>query len=169
LELFGVCDASFANSFDSKSLSGYGFLLSGALVSWYAHTQPVVALSTAEAEYIAVTDAAKEVVWLKLLLKELGYPQSNVKILEDNEATIKISKNPQDHRKTKHIQVKYHFVREQIRNEEFHLEYVRTRDQIGDIFTKGVFGPRLRSILIKLGVVRRGSVSEGEKNTAPAA
>ena len=105
--MHGYCDASFANSDNSKSISGYCFLLSGSLVSWYAHTQPVVALSTAEAEYMALTEAAKELIWLKLLLAELGHPQDIVTLFEDNEATIKIANNPQDHKRTKHIQVKY--------------------------------------------------------------
>jgi hypothetical protein len=154
LELIGYSDSSFANSIDCRSMSGYGFMLAGSLISWYAHTQPVVALSTAEAEYIAVTDAAKEVIWLKLLLSELGYPQGNVKIMEDNEATIKISKNPQDHKRTKHIRIKYHFIRDQIRDGEFHLEYIPTADQLADLFTKGLSGPRLRTILARVGMER---------------
>ena len=164
LELVGYSDASFANSIDSRSISGYGFLLSGALISWDAHTQPVVALSTAEAEYMALTDAAKEAIWLKLLLKELGYPQGNVKIYEDNQATIKIAKNPQDHKRTKHIQIKYHYIRDQIRDGEFHLEYVQTADQLGDMFTKGLHGPRLRNILHRVGMVKIGDdlATDGE-------
>jgi hypothetical protein len=162
LELVGYSDASFANSEKSRSISGFAFLLSGSLISWYSHTQPVVALSTSEAEYMAVTDAAKEVIWLKLLLSELGYPQGNVKILEDNQATIKISKNPQDHKRTKHIQVKYHYIRDQIKANEFHLEYVSTQDQLADIFTKGLSGSRHRLILKNLGLIRRGSVTGSE-------
>ena len=74
LILEGYSDASFANSYGSKSISGYCFLLSGSLVSWYAHTQPVVALSTAEAEYMALTDAAKEANLVKTIVKRTGTP-----------------------------------------------------------------------------------------------
>jgi hypothetical protein len=162
LILEGYSDASFANSYGSKSISGYCFLLSGSLVSWYAHTQPVVALSTAEAEYMALTDAAKEAIWFKLLLKELGHPQGTVTINEDNQATIKISHNPQDHKRTKHIQVKYHYIRDQIKDGEFCLVYIKTIDQLADVFTKGLNGPRLRTILTKLGLMRGGSVTGRE-------
>jgi hypothetical protein len=166
LVLHGYCDASFANSEDSKSISGYCFLLSGSLISWYAHTQPVVALSTAEAEYMALTDAARETIWLKLLLGELGHAQDTVKILEDNQATIKIANNPQDHKRTKHIQVKYHYVREQVRNGDFILEYVKSSDQLGDMFTKGLTGPRLRTIIKSLGMINRDWMSGRELNSA---
>ena len=125
---------------------------SWSLVSWYSHTQPVVALSTAEAEYIAITDVAKEISWFKLLLKELGHHQDNVTIYEDNEAAIKISKNPQDHKRTKHIQVRYHYVRDQIRDGIFHLQYVPTAHQLADLFTKGLYGPRLRFLMSQLGI-----------------
>ena len=141
------------------SISGYGILLSGGLVSWYSHTQPVVALSTAEAEYIAVTDAAKEIVWFKLLLSELGFSQGNVTLYEDNEAAIKISKNPQDHKRTKHIQVRYHYIRDQINDGIFHLEYIPTEFQLADMFTKGLYGPRLNFLMDQLGVKSVSSFS----------
>jgi hypothetical protein len=152
LTLVGYTDASYANSFEARSISGYGILICGGLVSWYSHTQPVVALSTAEAEYIAVTDIAKEIAWFKLFMSEMGLPQGNVTVYEDNEAAIKISKNPQDHKRTKHIQVRYHYVRDQIQNGEFHLEYVPTEYQLADLFTKGLYGPRLRFLMEQLGV-----------------
>ena len=76
----------------------------------------------------------KYYLWLKLLLKELGYSQETVTIYEDNQAAIKISKNPQDHKRTKHIQVKYHYVRDQIRNGDFKLAYIPTDNLLGDIF-----------------------------------
>jgi hypothetical protein len=163
LVLQGYSDSSFANSIGSRSISGYCFMLSGSLISWYSHTQSVVALSTAEAEYMAITEAAKEAIWLKLLLKELGHEQGTISILEDNQATIKISNNPQDHKRTKHIQVKFHYIRQQIKTGEFKLVYVKTADQLADVFTKGLSGPRLRASLKQLGMVKWVSVTEGEK------
>jgi hypothetical protein len=164
LTLTSYSDASYANSVESRSISGYAVLLSGGLVSWYSHTQPVVALSTAESEYIAITDTAKEVVWFKLLLRELGYPQGNVTIWEDNQAAIKISKNPQDHKRTKHIQIRYHYIRDQIRDQIFHLEYVPTESQLADMFTKGLYGPRLRYLMECLGIqsIKQNQVSKGQ-------
>ena len=171
LKLVGYTDASYANSFEARSISGYGILICGCLVSWYSHTQQVVALSTAEAEYIAITDIAKEIAWFKLFMSEMGFPQGNVVVCEDNEAAIKISKNPQDHKRTKHIQVRYHYIRDQIYNGEFHLEYVPTEYQLADIFTKGLYGPRLRFLMEQLGIKSVSTdspiqVSEGELSNA---
>jgi hypothetical protein len=89
-----------------------------------------VALSTAEAEYVAVTSAAQELTWLKLLLQGLGKPQSHVELMEDNQACIVLSRNPQDHKRTKHIQVRYHYVRDHIKNGEFMLKYCPTESQL---------------------------------------
>ena len=168
LTLVSYSDASYANSYDSRSISGYGILLCGTLVSWYSHTQPVVALSTAEAEYISITDTAKEIVWFKLFLKELGYEQSKVVLFEDNEAAIKITKNPQDHKRTKHIQVRYHYVRDQLREGVFKLVYVPTEHQLADLFTKGMYGPRLRFLMGQLGIlpISPSQVSEGQLSMA---
>lgn len=74
--------------------------------------------------------------------------------MEDNQAAIKIAKNPQDHKRTKHIQVKYHYVRDQIRDGVFMLQYVPTSDQLADLFTKGLSGPRLRDVIKRLGLCR---------------
>ena len=95
-------------------MSGYELIFSGALVSWYSHTQSVVALSTAEAEYIALTDVAKVIVWMKLFLGELGYAQNAVKVLEDDQAAIRIAKNPPNHKRTKHMKARFHYIRHQI-------------------------------------------------------
>ena len=145
-------DASYANSYDSRSMSGFGILLSGSLISWYSHTQSVVALSTAEAEYIALTDIAKKVVWMKLLLSELGHPQADVVVFEDNQASIRIAKNPQDHKRTKHIRPHYHYIRDQIKDGILRLEYIPTQNQLADIFTKALNGPRLRALRTQLGI-----------------
>jgi hypothetical protein len=161
--LIGYSDASYANSYDSRSMSGYGLLISNTLVSWYSHTQPVVALSTAEAEYIALTDIAKEIVWFKTFLNELGYPQDSVMVYEDNQAAIRIAKNPQDHKRTKHIQVRYHYVRDQVRDDIFKLQYIPTADQLADLFTKALTGPRLRNLRSRLGI-QPIPVSEGQLN-----
>jgi hypothetical protein len=91
-------------------------MLADSLISWVSQRKSVVSLSTAEAEYVAVTSAAQEVSWLKLLLLGLGKPQSHVELMEDNRTCILLSKNPQDHKRTKHIQVRYHYIRDQIKN-----------------------------------------------------
>lgn len=151
-ELIGYVDASYANGINCHSISGYGFMLAGALISWNSQHQPIVALSTAEAEYIAVTPASQEGIWLILLLKNLGFPQETVVIMEDNQACIALSKNPQDHKRTKHIQVRYHFIREQIRDGKFSLKYCPTKSQLADMFTKGLPGKTLRNLRAGFGL-----------------
>ena len=154
LTLVGYSDASYGNSYESRSMSGYALMLSGSLVSWYARTQPVVALSTAEGEYIAFTDITKEQVWMKLFMSELGYAQGSVTILEDNQAAIRIAKNPQDNKRTKHIQGPYHYVRDHVRDGVVTLKYIPTIDQLADIFTKALNGPRLRDLRSRLGITK---------------
>ena len=89
---------------------------------------------------------------MKLFMSELGYSQNRVRVLEDNQAAIRIAKNPQDHKRTKHIQVRYHYLRDQVRDGVFTLEYVPTQDQLADVFTKALNGPRLRDLLSRLGI-----------------
>ena len=100
---------------DRKSTSGYLFMVSGAPVSWKSKKQTCVALSTAEAEYIALAAATQEVTWLRQLLTDLHNEQTEPTVIhEDNQAAICIAQNTQYHSKTKHIDIKYHFVREKV-------------------------------------------------------
>jgi hypothetical protein len=148
-------DASYANDEQYKSRSGYSCLIGGSLVSWYSGTQSVIAQSSAEAEYYAAVSAANECLWMKQLLKELGFEQEKVTIFEDNQACIALTKNPEDHKRTKHIQVKYHVIRDYVRNGLVSFEYCKTSDQLGDMFTKALPGSVLRKMLTKLGLLRK--------------
>ena len=124
----------------------------------------MVALSSAESEYIGATTAAKEGTWLKLLLLDLQHPQGTVTLYEDNEACIALSKNPQHHSRTKHIQVSFHYIRDQVSNKEFVLKYVPTKEQLADITTKGLAGHMIRPVLRSLNVIDsqvKGSIRNG--------
>jgi hypothetical protein len=154
--LKGYADASYANEVNYKSRSGYACTVGGALISWYSGTQSVVAQSSAEAEYYAAVAAANEILWLKQLLYDVGYPQDTVEIFEDNQACIALTKNPEDHKRTKHVQVKYHVVRDYVNRGDVKFVYCPTQDQFADIFTKGVSGQRLRMILRQLGLHCQG-------------
>ncbi len=145
--LIGYCDASYANEIDYTSRSGYGFLLGGSLISWYSKKQSVVAQSAAEAEYYAASTASNEAVWLQRLLNELGFDQKTITLFEDNQACIALSKNPEEHRRTKHIQVKYHVIRDYVAKGFVKFVYCDTKDQLADMFTKGVSGSLLRTLL----------------------
>lgn len=152
-KLHGYCDASWANNEDYSSISGFAFLFGSSLVSWSSKKQPVIALSSTEAEYVTVTSAAQEALWFQYLLREIGYNQDTVIIHEDNEACINLSKNPQEYKRTRHIQVKYHFIRSLVKANKIKLQYCNTKNQLADILTKGVNGQRLRQICTLLGII----------------
>jgi len=150
LELF--CDASYANNEDYTSISGFAVLYGNSLVSWSSRKQADHALSSTEAEYIAAADASQEALSFRSMLEEIGFYQETTIIHEDNESCIKLSKNPQDTKRTRHIQVKYHFIRNLVKQGIIKLIHCKTQNQLADIFTKGVNGPRLKSITRQLGI-----------------
>uniref|UniRef100_A0A0A1X768 Retrovirus-related Pol polyprotein from transposon TNT 1-94 n=1 Tax=Zeugodacus cucurbitae TaxID=28588 RepID=A0A0A1X768_ZEUCU len=136
----GYADADWANNnTDRKSYTGYSFFLAGSAFSWQSKKQDVVALSSTEAEYIALSTAAKEAVYLRRLLKEMGCSSEDPILLKgDNMSAIQISKNPVFHKRTKHIEIKYHYIRDVVERKEIELEYVSTNDNVSDIFTKNL-------------------------------
>ena len=138
---------------DRKSTSGYVFMLSGGAVSWCSKKQKCVALSTAEAEYIALSSAVQEIIWLRQLISELGSaPQTPTVIYEDNQAAIAMTKNPQFHGRAKHINIKHHFVREQVAKGNVQLQYCPTSEMTADILTKGLSRDNFEKLRSKSGV-----------------
>jgi hypothetical protein len=131
-------DADYAGDLDSaRSTSGYAAFVGTSLVSWASRRQPVVAKSTTEAEYIAANEAGSEGVWFRSFLEELGYPQKSATALYmDNQSAIKVGKNPEHHSRMKHLNTKYHWLREQVEDRTFSLEYVPTDTMTADILTK---------------------------------
>eukprot|EP00253_Pinus_taeda_P026496 PITA_26496 len=120
-----------------KSTSGYVFHMGSGAISWASKKQPVVALLTAEAEYVAATVAACQAVWLRRVLRDLCHAQENgTTIYCDNSSAIALSKNSVFHKRTKHIDTKFHFIRELVNNGEVVLQHCRTEDQLTDILTK---------------------------------
>lgn len=143
-QLIGYCDASYANETDFRSRTGFGFTLGGSLISWFSKKQSVPAQSAAEAEYYAATSAANEGIWLQKLLREMGIEQKTITLFRDNQACIALAKNPEDHNRTKHIQVKYHVIREYVLKGMIKMVYCNTTEPA--IFTKGVSGHLLRTL-----------------------
>ncbi|KAL2228761.1 UNVERIFIED_CONTAM: Retrovirus-related Pol polyprotein from transposon TNT 1-94 [Sesamum indicum] len=127
LTLFGFVDADFAGSdYDKRrSTTGYVFTYGGTAVSWVSKLQKVVTLSTTEAEYVAVTKAAKELIWLQHFLGELGKPQADVILHSDSQSTIHLAKYPALHSRTKHIEIKYHFIRQLLEKKALQLEKIQ--------------------------------------------
>jgi len=134
----GYADADWAGDrTDRRSTSGYCFKLNGGLISWRSNKQTCVALSTAEAEYVALAAAAQEAAWLRTLFTGLKFCNGDAIVInEDNQAAIYLSKDSRNHPKTKHISIKYHFVRDMIEREEISVKYCPTTGMLADIFTK---------------------------------
>ena len=99
---------------------------------------------------MALAENCKEVVWLRGLLAELGYEQGVTWTFEDNQAAIKLSKNDVNHKKSKHIEVRYHYVRECVQNKLIHLEYLQTKEMLADILTKPLSANRFLYLRSKL-------------------
>ncbi len=138
---------------DRKSTSGYVFQIGGTAISWRSKKQACVALSTAEAEYIALASTAQESVWLQQLLADIKKePPKKMVIFEDNQSAISIARNPQFHGRSKHIGIKYHYIREQVGNGKVELEYCRTNDMLADCMTKGLNGEQFEKLRLMAGV-----------------
>jgi hypothetical protein len=131
-------DADYAGDVDSaRSTSGYSTFVGKCLVNWSSKRQPVVAKSTTEAEYIAANDAGSDGVWFRNFMSELGYPPSDATTLWlDNQSAIRVGKNPEHHSRMRHLLPKYHWLREQVEDKVFSLEYVPTTAMRADILTK---------------------------------
>ena len=148
LDLVGYVDSDFAGDRDSrKSTTAYYFTLGGNCISWKSQLQPLVALSSTEAEYIALTDAFKEAIWLQGLLKELQLLKTEAVVYSDSQSAIHLSKNPVYHERTKHVDVKYHFVRDLIANGEVQIQKIPTEENPADMGTKIVTAAKFKHCL----------------------
>ena len=154
LNIEGYSDADWAsNADDRRSTTGNVFMMSEGAISWLSQRQPTVALSTTEAEYIALCSATQEAIWLQRLMKDLKIDSSGPMIInEDNQGAIAMSKNPVGHKRTKHIDIKYHFVREKIQEKILELKYCPTKEMLADIFTKQLPRGQFEYLRSKLGL-----------------
>ena len=134
----GCSDADWASdTFDRKSISGYSFYFQGSLVSWSAVKQKSIALSSTEAEYYAMTHAFKEALWLRTFLEVLKFPVPRpFPILSDNQAACSLSNSPAISARSKHIDIRHHFIRDHVQDGSFSTTWIPTSDMLADIFTK---------------------------------
>ena len=151
--LIGYSDADWGGDLaERKSTSGYVFLLAGGAISWSSKKQSTVALSTTEAEYIAMCHASKEAIWLRQLLADINYKiLGPTSIYGDNQGCIALSKNPSDHARTKHMDIKYHFVREKVEQQKIVLSFCPSEDMAADAFTKGLTKEKHQRLIKKIG------------------
>ena len=141
LALRGYTDADWAGDGDErKSTSGFVFLLGNGAISWSSKKQTCIALSTMEAEFVALSAAAQEAVWLKRFMNHLNITTSNepVTVFSDSQSSIAYTKDPKFHNRTKHIDIKYHFVKDLVAHGEIDLEYIATSEMVADPLTKAV-------------------------------
>lgn len=153
-ELRGYADADWAgNVKDRKSNSGYLFQLGGGPISWCARKQSCVALSSTEAEYISLAESCRELLWLKKLLKDFGEPvQEPVQIFEDNQSCIKMLEQNAGLKRSKHVDTKYHFVKDLAENDNVNVTYCPSADMLADIFTKPLNRVKLEDIRERIGL-----------------
>ena len=141
IALFGYCDADWSSDRDDrKSVSGYCFFVNSesAAISWSSRKQQTVSLSSAEAEYMAISSAGQEVIFLANLLEEIFGWTGRTVIYEDNQACISMTQNPQFHQRTKHIDIRHHYIRDLVKNGFIELIYCPTASMVADVLTKGL-------------------------------
>ena len=144
----GYVDADYAGEVDDRrSTTGYVFTLSGGPICWKSTLQSIVAMSITETEYMAVAKAAKEALSLKGLVKELGLNQSGVQMHCDNQSAIYLAKNHVYHARTKHIDVRFHKIRELIITRDIVLKKVHTSENAADMLTKPVTTTKFKHCL----------------------
>ena len=122
-------------------------------MSWHSKKQNSVALSTVEAEYVAAGSCCAQILWMKQHLSDFGVNLGTVPIMCDNTSAICITKNPVMHSRTKHIEIRHHFIRDQYQNGSIMLEYINTSDQLADIFTKALPKESFFYIRMRLGII----------------
>jgi len=137
LTLSGYSDADMAGDVDSrKSISGYLITFAGGAISWQSRLQKCIALSTTEAEFIAITEGCKEILWMKNFLQELGHHQESYVLYCDSQSAIHLSKNSTFHSRSKHIDVRYHWIRDVSESKLLKIEKIHTKDNGADMMTK---------------------------------
>jgi len=135
-----------------RSITGYFFKLANGIFSWQSRAQKTVALSSTEAEYMALSDTSRQAVWIQSLLKELGIVIPTIPICGDNQGSIFIGSNPVQERRSKHIDIRYHYVRQLIEEKKVELFFVEGAENPADLFTKNLAAPKFLKFREQLGL-----------------
>ncbi|KAJ2913904.1 hypothetical protein MD484_g6523, partial [Candolleomyces efflorescens] len=155
-ELQVFADADYANNYDRKSFSGYVILMAGGAIAWSAKKQATVAHSTPEAEYIAATHVAKQVLWQRSIFQELNFHISTpTTIFSDNKAAISIAHHLEFFSRTKHIDIACHFIRDYVQRGDLTLVYVQSAQNLADLFTKPLNRSIHQDLTYRIGVISK--------------
>jgi hypothetical protein len=156
-DLIGYSDSDFAGLKDKRhSTGGYIFSLAGGVISHSSKRQPTIALSSCEAEYMALSEAGKEAIWASRFLAELDFQKKKkapVLIYADNKGAIDLTINPLYHKRTKHIEIRWHWIREMVARRKIVIDYLSTKEMLADGLTKPLAAPAFQNFkkLINLG------------------
>ena len=139
INLTGYTDSDHAGDLgDRKSTGGFAFILSGCTISWRSMKQKTIAISSTEAENVAMSEATTEAIWLKAILSELSIDIGTITMCNDNQSSMHIIRNPSSHNRSKHIDVRFHFIRDHYQNGTISLKYIESEKLCADFLTKGV-------------------------------
>jgi hypothetical protein len=155
LVVTGYTDSNFENKEDFKSQSAYVFSLNGGAISWRSSKQSTIADSSTEAEYIAASDAAKEAVWMKKFIEDLGVVPSIANPIEiycDNNGAIAQAKEPRSHKRSKHVLRKFHLIREIYKRGDIEVNRVDSEDNVADQLTKPLAQAKLEEHVGSMGL-----------------
>ena len=136
-----------------RSLSAYIFTLCGSAISWYSSFQAIAALSTTEAEHIAATEGMKEAIWLRGLVSELGFQQDVLVIFCDSQSDVHLTRNSKYHSRTKHIEIKHHFIRDIVDTGDIIVEKIHTTENPADMLTKPLPSAKFDHCLNLAGII----------------
>ena len=139
---------------DRRAISGYAFLIDGAVVSWASKKQEIISLSTTESEYVAITHATKEALWLRSFISQLFAPFTEaIELNSDNQSAIALTRDHQYHARTKHIDIRFHFIRWVVEDKKIKLVYCPTEDMVADVLTKALPSPKVKHFASALGLL----------------
>ncbi|XP_045539389.1 secreted RxLR effector protein 161-like [Papilio machaon] len=151
--LTGFVDADWASdSLDRKSYTGFCFVMNGCVISWQSRKQKTVSLSSTEAEYVALSEAAREAVYLRNVMFDITGKTYAIKLLCDNQSALKLATSHQAHTRSKHIDVRFHYVRDAVENKLINIEYISTQEMPADLLTKGLLSAKHYKFMNMLGL-----------------
>ena len=149
---WGYADTAYSTE-EYKSTTGYMFIVAGGAITWMSKKQSTIAMSSTEAKYVALSEAAREACWLRSLFSELGFPQTRPTIIRgDNNRAIAMAKNPQFHKRAKHIAIKWHWICDLVKQGEIEIELIRDPEQTADILTKALTRPKHKKHVKEMGL-----------------